>query len=123
MTVRIELPIAHIDSGECCTPATSRVGDDADIDRLTRVFKALGDSTRLKLLLMIAESDPSELCICDLTEPVGLGQPTVSYHMKQLVDAGLVTREQRGKWAYFQLIDGALESAVRALGLERFRTK
>lgn len=123
MTVRTELSIAPIDSRECCTPATSRVGDDADIDRLARVFKALGDSTRLKLLLMIAESDPSELCICDLTEPVGLGQPTVSYHMKQLVDAGLVTREQRGKWAYFQLIDGALELAVRALGLERFQTK
>lgn len=123
MTVRIELPVASADSGECCAPVPNRVRDDADVDRLARMFKALGDSTRLKLLVMIADAAPSELCICDLTKPVGLSQPTVSYHMKQLVDAGLVVREQRGKWAYFQLVPEAIESAVRASGLELFQTK
>ncbi|MFV0406547.1 MAG: ArsR/SmtB family transcription factor [Propioniciclava sp.] len=70
-----------------------------DAQRLARVFKALGDPTRVRLLSTIAAQSGGEACVCDLTEPVGLAQPTVSHHMKQLVDAGLVAREQRGKWA------------------------
>ena len=60
------------------------------------------------MLSMIAAQSSGEACVCDLTEPVGLAQPTVSHHMKQLVDAGLVTREQRGKWAYYALVPEAL---------------
>jgi ArsR family transcriptional regulator len=60
------------------------------------------------LLSMIAAADGGEVCICDLTEPLGLSQPTVSHHMKQLVEAGLVTREQRGKWAYYRVVPEAL---------------
>jgi ArsR family transcriptional regulator len=59
---------------------------------------------------LIAAAEGGEACICDLTEPVGLSQPTVSHHMKQLVEAGLVTREQRGKWAYYAIVPGAFES-------------
>ncbi|GAA2173111.1 hypothetical protein GCM10009846_13720 [Agrococcus versicolor] len=81
-------------------------------------FKALGDPTRLRLLSLIASSDGGEACICDLIDPVGLSQGTVSHHMKILGSAGLVTREQRGRWAYYAIADGALErvaASVRAL--------
>jgi ArsR family transcriptional regulator len=93
--------------------------ESAQAEQIARVFKALGDPTRVRLLSIIAASDTGEMCICDLTEPVGLAQPTVSHHMKQLVDAGLVGREQRGKWAYFRVIEGALDSAAHALSATR----
>jgi ArsR family transcriptional regulator len=81
------------------------------------VFKALGDPTRVTLLSLIATSPDGEACICDLTGPVGLSQPTVSHHMKQLSDAGLVTREQRGKWAHFRVVPAAIDDLTSALGL------
>lgn len=86
-----------------------------DAERLARVFKALGDPTRVRLLSLIAAGEAGEACVCDLTAPVGLSQGTVSHHMKLLADAGLVTREQRGKWAYYALADGALEAAAASL--------
>jgi len=86
-----------------------------EAERAARVFKALGDPTRVRLLSLIAAGDGGEACICDLTEPVGLSQGTVSHHMKLLTDAGLVTREQRGKWAYFSLDGDALDAAADAL--------
>ena len=82
--------------------------DEAAAERLARVFRALGDRHRVRLLSLIAAADGGEACICDLTAPVGLSQPTVSHHMKQLADAGLVTREQRGKWAYYRVVPEAL---------------
>ncbi|MBB3157343.1 ArsR family transcriptional regulator [Microbacterium proteolyticum] len=84
-------------------------------DAIARTFKALGDPTRVRLLSLIAASRDGEACICDLTEPVGLSQPTVSHHMKLLVDAGLATREQRGRWAYFRVVTDALDTAAHAL--------
>ena len=93
----------------CCVPLTGDVIEIEDAEQLAHRFKALGDPTRVRLLSLIAAYDEREACICDLTEPVGLSQPTVSHHMKQLADAGLVTREQRGKWAYFSLNTDALE--------------
>ncbi|MBN9141195.1 MULTISPECIES: ArsR/SmtB family transcription factor [Microbacteriaceae] len=99
----------------CCATVTGGALETDQAEQIARVFKALGDPTRVRLLSLIAASDTGELCICDLTDPVGLAQPTVSHHMKQLVDAGLATREQRGKWAYFRVIDGALEGAARSL--------
>lgn len=89
-----------------------------DAERVARVFKAMGDPTRVMLLSLIAGSDGREACICDLTEPVGLSQGTVSHHMKLLADAGLVTREQRGKWAYFTISKPALDAAASALRVE-----
>ena len=86
-----------------------------DAERVARVFKALGDPTRVRLLSLIAAGDGGEACICDLTDPVGLSQGTVSHHMKLLADAGLVTRDQRGRWAYFSLNDEALKAAADAL--------
>jgi len=111
----IELPLLTKDDASCCTPAVGDVIALDEAERIARTFKALGDPTRVRLLSLIGASGSGEACICDLTEPVGLSQPTVSHHMKQLVDAGLVEREQRGRWAYFRLVDGALERAALAL--------
>lgn len=86
-----------------------------EAERIARVYKALGDPTRIRLLSLISASEGSEACICDLTAPVELSQGTVSHHMKLLTEAGLVTREQRGKWAYFAITDGALDAAATAL--------
>jgi ArsR family transcriptional regulator, arsenate/arsenite/antimonite-responsive transcriptional repressor len=99
----------------CCVPLTGDVIEIEDAEQLAHRFKALGDPTRVRLLSLIATYDEREACICDLTEPVGLSQPTVSHHMKQLADAGLVTREQRGKWAYYRIVDDALASLAVAI--------
>jgi ArsR family transcriptional regulator len=93
----------------------SGIFDDEAAERLARVFKALSDPTRVKLLSLIAASAGGEACVCDLIAPVNLSQPTVSHHMRQLVDSGLVTREQRGKRAYYRVIDETLRAVATAL--------
>lgn len=103
-------------SAECCAPNETPLDDD-QAAVLARVFKALGDPTRVKLFSLIAASQSGEMCVCDLTAPVKLSQPTVSHHMKILVDAGLVTREQRGRWAYYAATPGALLTAVGHLAI------
>ena len=100
------------DVAACCSPVTAGVLDDDSADRLARVFKALGDPTRVKLLSLIAAAGDGGACVCDLVPPVHLSQPTVSHHMRQLVEAGLVTREQRGRWAYYRVV----EDTLRAVG-------
>ena len=108
------LPVT-IETDACCATAREpRVGAE-EAERIARVFKALGDPTRVKLLSLIAGGEGGEACICDLTAPVGLSQGTVSHHMKLLGEAGLVTREQRGRWAYFAIAEGALDGAAASL--------
>lgn len=99
----------------CCSPVTGGVLDEDAATQLATVFKALGDPTRVRLVSLIAATSDGEACICDLTEPVGLSQPTVSHHMKKLAEAGLVTRTQRGKWAYYRIVPGALTAIGQAL--------
>ncbi|HYI56809.1 MAG TPA: metalloregulator ArsR/SmtB family transcription factor [Microlunatus sp.] len=99
----------------CCSPLTNGVLDAAAAEALARMFKALGDPARVRLLSLIAASDGGEACICDLTGPVGLSQPTVSHHMRLLADAGLVSREQRGKWAYFRVVDETLNAISQSV--------
>ena len=110
----MSLPLI-VESAACCVPRVTSAMSAADAERAASVFKALGDPTRVRLLSLIAAGDGGEACICDLTEPVGLSQGTVSHHMKLLADAGLVTREQRGKWAYFSLNADTLNAAGDAL--------
>lgn len=93
----------------CCVPLVRTPLAEADAERLAAGFKAVADPTRLRLLSLIAGHDGAEACVCDLTEPVGLSQPTVSHHLKILVDAGLLTREKRGRWAYYAVVPDALE--------------
>jgi ArsR family transcriptional regulator, arsenate/arsenite/antimonite-responsive transcriptional repressor len=86
----------------CCAPLAARTLTDDEAFATAELFKALGDPARVRALNLLATS-AEPVCICNLIEPLGLSQPTVSHHMKKLLDAGLVTREQRGKWAYFSL--------------------
>ena len=109
------LPLLPAADAACCSPVTGGVLTADEAERIAHTFKALGDPTRVRLLSLIAASDGGEACICDLTEPVGLSQPTVSHHMKLLVDAGLATREQRGRWAYYRVVTDTLEQASRTL--------
>ena len=101
---RAPLPLRPADIAACCSPLTGGALDEDAAERVARLFRALGDRHRVRLLSLIAAADGGEACICDLTAPVGLAQPTVSHHMRQLVEAGLVTREQRGKWAYYRVV-------------------
>jgi ArsR family transcriptional regulator len=93
---------------ECCAPLGATALSDEEAEATAELFKALGDPARVRLVNLLAQGD-GEVCMCDLIEPVGLTQPTVSHHMKRLVDAGLVEREQRGKWAFFSLKRDAVE--------------
>jgi ArsR family transcriptional regulator len=77
------------------------------ISKLAEQYKALGDETRLGLILAVAAGENSEACVCDLTPSTGLAQSTVSHHLKLLVDAGLLERTQRGKWAFYSLTKDA----------------
>ena len=79
-----------------------------DAERLADTLRVLADPARLRLLSLIAAQPDSQGCVCDLTEPVGLSQPTVSHHLKVLYEAGLLEREQRGRWAFYRLRSDAL---------------
>jgi ArsR family transcriptional regulator, arsenate/arsenite/antimonite-responsive transcriptional repressor len=114
MAPRTALPLLG-DANVCCTPVAHGALDVEEARGLARMFRALGDPTRVRLLSLIAAHPEREACICDLIEPVGLSQPTVSHHMKQLVDAGLVVREQRGRWAFYRLVEGQLTALGDAL--------
>ena len=82
---------------------------------LARTLKAVADPARLRLLSLIAAHDGGESCVCDLTGPLGLSQPTVSHHLKVLVEAGLLTRQKRGTWAYYALVPAALDALAGVL--------
>ncbi|MPV38046.1 ArsR/SmtB family transcription factor [Georgenia subflava] len=109
------LPLVTTEEAGCCSPATEALAPDSARDAAA-VFKALADPTRLRLLSLIAARAEGEACVCDLTDPVGLSQPTVSHHMTTLAKVGLVTREQRGKWAYFAVAPGARDLVQSTLG-------
>jgi ArsR family transcriptional regulator, arsenate/arsenite/antimonite-responsive transcriptional repressor len=94
----------------CCSPITDTLLDAAAAERLAAVLKALAEPTRLRLVSLIAGHEGAEACVCDVTAPVGLSQPTVSHHLKILVEAGLLERTQRGKWAYYRLVPAALDA-------------
>jgi ArsR family transcriptional regulator len=101
----------------CCSPLGAGALDEAQADDLAGIFKVLADPARLRLLSMVASAETGEVCACDLVEPLGRSQPTVSHHMSVLVDAGLVTREKRGKWAWYRLDVERLEQVKSALSL------
>ncbi|SOC49951.1 transcriptional regulator, ArsR family [Blastococcus aggregatus] len=98
------------DAAACASAPLAGGLDLDDAVALAQTLKALADPARLRLLSLIAGSSTGEACVCDLTGPLGLSQPTVSHHCKVLVDAGFLTREKRGVWAYYALIPGALDS-------------
>ena len=106
-----ELPLLT----ECCTPVVREVIQPIEADVLASGFKALADPARLRLISLVAAHEGAEACVCELTDPIGLSQPTVSHHLKILVDAGIFRREQRGKWAYYRLVPEALNALARLI--------
>lgn len=117
----ISTALPLVSSDACCvTDVAGALDADAAV-ATTTVFKALSDPARVRLLSIVANHPDGEVCVCDLTVPIGLSQPTVSHHMRALTQAGLVLREQRGKWAYFslaptarQLVDDATAAVLGA---------
>jgi ArsR family transcriptional regulator len=113
MVVVSVLPILTVT--DCCAPVTREPLNAAHAETLASVLKAIADPTRLRLLSLVAAHDDREACVCELTEPIGLSQPTVSHHLKILVDAGLLTRDKRGVWAYYAIVPGALDALADLL--------
>ncbi|TVR27163.1 MAG: transcriptional regulator [Ilumatobacter sp.] len=97
----------------CCPPLLGAPLDEHDAVELAGVLKALADPVRLRLVSMIAAAPAGEVCACDLATPLGRSQPTVSHHLSQLVAAGILDREQRGRWAWFRVRPDGI-AAVRA---------
>ncbi|MFI6682749.1 ArsR/SmtB family transcription factor [Streptomyces sp. NPDC050485] len=92
------------DADECCPTLLTAPLDEGQAVELAKVFKALGDPVRLRLLSMIASRDGGEICVCDLTPAFNLSQPTISHHLKLLRQAGLIDCERRGTWVYYWLL-------------------
>ena len=99
----------------CCAPDGAPALGAEEAKQKALVFKALADPNRLRLLSMVKADASGETCVCDLTAPLDLGQPTVSHHLKILVEAGLLHREKRGTWAYYSLVPGALDDVAGLL--------
>jgi len=100
---------------DCCPQMLRSPLDAAEADEMAAALKVIADPARLRLVSLLAAASDQEACVCDLTEPLGLTQPTVSHHLKVLADAGVVEREQRGRWAFFRLVPERLEIVRRAL--------
>ena len=90
--------------------------DEAQADILAQAFAALADPLRLRLLSFVASAATEEVCACDLLEPSGRSQPTVSHHMKILIEAGLIEREKRGLWVWYRAVPGRLDALRAVLG-------
>jgi ArsR family transcriptional regulator len=100
----------------CCEPlSTPALTEEAAVET-AELFKALADPSRVRIVNVLATSG-EPLCICNLVEPLGLSQPTVSHHMKKLADVGIVEREQRGRWAYFTLRPQAVDALASVTDL------
>jgi len=105
MAVGVELALSDVSVAACCPDGLAAPLDRETAEQLAKLLKAVADPARLQLLALIKSSPGGTACVCDLTAPLGLSQPTVSHHLKVLKDAGLLHREQRGTWAWFS-IDG-----------------
>jgi ArsR family transcriptional regulator len=104
---------------QCCAPLGEPALSESDAKELERVFKALADRHRVRILNRLLSAGGEAVCVCEFEEMLGLKQPTVSYHLKQLLDAGIVEREKRGSYAYFSVAEGSLQHVCALLGAER----
>jgi ArsR family transcriptional regulator, arsenate/arsenite/antimonite-responsive transcriptional repressor len=101
---------------ECCAPLAEPGLTEGEARELERVFKALADRHRVTILNRLIQAGGEAVCVCDFEDMLPLKQPTVSYHLKQLLDAGIIQREKRGSYAYFSIADGALARVGALLG-------
>ncbi|HIK06351.1 MAG TPA: helix-turn-helix transcriptional regulator [Trichormus sp. M33_DOE_039] len=101
----------------CCKSVLSGLIKPEEAVQTATIFKVLGEPARLQLLSFIANQPTGEACVCELTEPLGLSQPTVSHHLKVLYEVGLLAKERRGTWMYYRLIPERIEALREALKL------
>ena len=106
-------------TADCCTPATGTALSEPQAVALARVFKALADPVRLRLLSMIAGAEGGEACVCELTVGFDVSGPTISHHLKVLREAGLIEGDRRGTWIYYRAVPTALAAASDALAPTR----
>ena len=100
----------------CCPPIGQAPLDEADAAELARAFAALADPARLRILSLLASAADGEVCVCDLVDPVGRSQPTVSHHLKVLSEAGLIAGDKRGRWVWYRTVPERLGQLRVALG-------
>lgn len=114
------LDITDVSAATCCAPLVREPISATEAEAMALTMKALADPARLRLLSIVAASENQEACVCDLIEPVGLSQPTVSHHLKVLTAAGFLTRSKRATWAYFALVPGSLDRVARFFATPSF---
>lgn len=99
----------------CCPTGLAAPMDRSTAEELARLLKAVADPARLQLLALLRSMENCEACVCDLTEPLGLSQPTVSHHLKVLADAGIVAKEKRGYWTWYSIVPSRLTELASVL--------
>jgi ArsR family transcriptional regulator len=99
---------------DCCTPFAGSTLDDAQAVELERLLRAVSDRHRLRILNMLVRAD-APVCVCEFTAELELPQQNVSYHLKQLVEAGVIARERRGRYSYYRLVENALDQIAALL--------
>ncbi len=115
MTSRRTVALLESAGPACCPTGLTEPLDRDSADELARLLKAVADPTRLQLLSLLRSREECEACVCDLTEPLGLSQATVSHHLKVLVDAGILGREKRGYWTWYSIIPSRLTELAAVL--------
>jgi ArsR family transcriptional regulator len=110
------MKLVEVITASSCPPLLGGPLDQIEADQLARALRTIADPARLRLLSLIQAQPNAEACVCHLTEPLGLSQPTVSHHLKVLLDAGLVERERRGSWAYYRVVPETLATLRDVLG-------
>jgi ArsR family transcriptional regulator, arsenate/arsenite/antimonite-responsive transcriptional repressor len=120
-TVRRRLEVLQEPPAACCVPLAAPSLSQDEAEATARVFRALADPARVRIVNALATSG-GPVCACDFQQPLGLSQPTVSHHLRTLLDAGLVEREQRGRWAYFSLNREAVETLAAIADLKEVTT-
>jgi len=111
-----QLPVLEPPSSPCCVPLASAPLSVEDAQTLAGRLKAIADPARLRLLSLMMANENLEACTCDLTEALGLSQPTVSHHLKKLTDAGLVFAQRReGPWTYYRVVPDALAGLANVI--------
>ena len=106
------------EAGACCSPLVREPLTEDWAGDLARMFKALGDPVRLRLLSLVASHEGGEACVCDISDTFDLSQPTISHHLKVLRQAGLLDCERRGTWVYYWVIPAALQQLSAVLLVE-----
>jgi ArsR family transcriptional regulator len=109
-TVKLAVPAV------CCAPLAAAPLAEGDATELARAFAALADPARLRILSLLASAADGEVCVCDLVDPIGRSQPTVSHHLRVLSEAGLIEGDKRGRWVWYRVVPGRLAGLRAVLG-------